>query len=110
MPLLFPTQGTLNDAFLPTLPFGHARPKHESQDASAHSPQSHRYAAWSTVEDIKAKAGSLSGEAQAELRKSSEAIQAKTGKIELYSMKYYATCTLGGLLACVGKIDAIRIN
>lgn len=54
---------------------------------------------------MKAKAGALSSEAQNELKKSSQIVQARTGNIELYSAKYYATCTLGGLLACVGFAD-----
>lgn len=51
---------------------------------------------------MKAKAGALSSEAQNELKRSSRIVQAKTGNIELYSAKYYAACSLGGLLACVG--------
>lgn len=99
MPLLFPTQGTLSDAFSPKLPFGRAESKSElSKESSVASPD--RYATWSPVEDIKSKAGALSEEAATELRKSSQAIQARTGQIELHSAKYYATCTLGGLLAC----------
>lgn len=55
------------------------------------------YSAYSTIED---KAKKLSAEATAEFNKASSAAQAKTGKIELYSGKYYAACTFGGLLAC----------
>ncbi|KAH8775503.1 mitochondrial carrier domain-containing protein [Diaporthe sp. PMI_573] len=55
------------------------------------------YSAYSTVED---KAKKLSAEATAEFNKASSAAQAKTGKIELYSGKYYAACTFGGLMAC----------
>lgn len=101
MPLLFPTQGTLSDAFSTKLPFGQSPPQSELHEQSSNLHSS-RYPAWSTVEDIKAKAGALSNEAQNELKKSSQIVQAKTGTIELYSTKYYATCTLGGLLACVG--------
>jgi solute carrier family 25 (mitochondrial phosphate transporter), member 3 len=36
-----------------------------------------------------------------EFEKASSKVQAKTGGIELYSAKYYASCTLGGILACV---------
>ena len=57
---------------------------------------------WSASEDIRNRAGALSEEAASELRRSSQAVQARTGQIELHSAKYYATCTLGGLLACVG--------
>lgn len=98
MPLLFPTQGTLSDAFSP-LPFG--RTPEPDVPQSLHKSKQDQYPAWSTVEDLKSKAGTLSNEAQTELRKASQTVQAKTGKIELYSGKYYSTCILGGLIACV---------
>lgn len=102
MPLLFPTQGTLSDSFSPRLPFGSAPT--ESQDESSQESSPNRYPAWSTVEDVKSKAGTLSQEAQSELKKASQTLQAKTGKIDLYSGKYYATCILGGLVACVCSV------
>lgn len=98
MPLLFPTQGTLNDAFSP-LPFGRAPEPDEQQ--FLRTSQQDRYPAWSTVEDLKSKAGTLSEEAKTELKKASQTVQEKTGKIELYSGKYYSTCIIGGLIACV---------
>lgn len=55
------------------------------------------------VEDAKDKASKLSAEATKEFEKASSAAQAKTGKIELYSGKFYAACTFGGLLACVRR-------
>lgn len=58
------------------------------------------YSAYSTIED---KAKKLSAEATAEFNKASAAAQAKTGQIELFSGKYYAACTFGGLLACVSQ-------
>lgn len=54
---------------------------------------------------MKSKAGALSNEAQKEIAKASSAAQAKTGQIELYSAKYYAACTFGGLVACVSVQD-----
>ena len=104
MPLLFPTQGTLSEAFSPRLPFGQAAP--EQQHASE-VPSDH-YSAWSTVEDVKSKAGSLSEEARRELNQATQTIQPKRTEIELYSPKYYATCTLGGLVACVGFLALER--
>lgn len=59
------------------------------------------YGAWSTVDDAKAKATKLGTEATKEFEKASSAAQAKAGKIELYSGKYYAACTFGGMMACV---------
>ncbi|KAH7005319.1 mitochondrial carrier domain-containing protein [Fusarium venenatum] len=54
----------------------------------------------SVIEDTKGKAKQLSAEATAEFEKASAKAQAKTGKIELYSGRYYAACTFGGLMAC----------
>jgi solute carrier family 25 phosphate transporter 3 len=58
------------------------------------------YSAWSVQDDVKAKAAKLSDAATKELNKASSAAQAKTGKIELFSLEYYAACTFGGLMAC----------
>ncbi|KAF5653409.1 putative phosphate transport mitochondrial [Fusarium sp. NRRL 25303] len=59
----------------------------------------------SVIQDAKGKAKELSAEATAEFEKASAKAQAKAGKIELYSGKYYAACTFGGLMACAwGKI------
>ncbi|KAG5924960.1 hypothetical protein E4U61_004863 [Claviceps capensis] len=58
------------------------------------------YGAYSMVEDAESKAKQLGAEASKKLDKASSATQAKTGHIELYSGKYYAACTFGGLLAC----------
>ncbi|KAG6142096.1 hypothetical protein E4U12_003764 [Claviceps purpurea] len=58
------------------------------------------YGAYSMVEDAESKAKKLGAEASKKLDKASSATQAKAGHIELYSGKYYAACTFGGLLAC----------
>lgn len=88
MPSLYPSQSSIKDAFSPQNP----------ELTTTTRPSKPRFAAWSASE----KAAALSAEAQAEIKKASAAAQAKTGQIELYSAKYYAACTLGGLLACVG--------
>ncbi|MCJ1342852.1 hypothetical protein MMC31_001041, partial [Peltigera leucophlebia] len=93
MPLLFPTQGTLSDAFSPRMPFG-------SEPSQQQPSPADRYPAWSTVEGGKSNAGTLSKEAQSELRKASQTLQAKKGEIQLHSPQYYAACTFGGLIAC----------
>ena len=59
------------------------------------------YNAWSVVDDAKDKAVKIGNEASKEFEKASSKAQATTGKIELYTGKYYAACTFGGLLACV---------
>ncbi len=73
-----------------------ATPKRTPLQAS-----SELYTTWSVVDDTKNKANALSTEATKEFEKASAKAQAKTGHIELYSAKYYAACTFGGLLACV---------
>jgi solute carrier family 25 phosphate transporter 3 len=105
MPLLFPTQGTLHDVFHPAIPFGR-RPDAPAEAAPTpkRTPlqaRSELYSAWSVVDDAKDKANKLSAEATKEFEKASAKAQAKAGHIELYSAKYYAACTFGGLLACV---------
>lgn len=101
MPLLFPTQGTLSDAFSPRMPFG-------SEPSQQQPSPADRYPAWSTVEGGKSNAGTLSKEAQSELRKASQTLQAKKGEIQLHSPQYYAACTFGGLIACVGSMMVTR--
>ncbi|KAG5929441.1 hypothetical protein E4U42_005908 [Claviceps africana] len=57
-------------------------------------------AASTMVEDTKGRGKKLSAEATKEFEKASSAARARAGHIELYSGKYYAACTFGGLLAC----------
>ncbi|KAL7942244.1 mitochondrial carrier domain-containing protein [Trichoderma barbatum] len=94
----------------------HFYPKAEALKGSFFSPApSHRnsqtmatplqarpelYGAYSVVDNAKEKAAKLGNEATREFEKASSAAQAKAGKIELYSGKYYAACTFGGMLAC----------
>ncbi|KAL2846951.1 mitochondrial carrier domain-containing protein [Aspergillus pseudoustus] len=58
------------------------------------------FPAWSVIEDTKKKADAIGKEAAREFEVVSQKAQAKTGKIEPWSAKYYAACTFGGLLAC----------
>ena len=101
MPLLFPTQGTLHDIFAQSSPIS-KRTSDLSTPKSSYQARTDLYPAWSAVDDMKSKAGSMSNEAQKEIQKASQAARAEAGQIELYSVKYYAACTLGGMLACVG--------
>ncbi len=84
--------------------FGHASPYQTNNNIkrSPYQARSELYSAWDVAEDAKNKAGQLSDAAQKELHKASEIAQAKTGKIELYSGKYYAVrlsthCALSGV-------------
>jgi solute carrier family 25 phosphate transporter 3 len=110
MPLLFPSQDTLHNVFHPAVPFGRPSNPKTSQSQPALKPLQTRpqartdlYTTWSVVEDAKDKANALSAEATKEFEKASAKAQAKTGQIELYSAKYYAACTVGGLMACVSS-------
>ncbi|KAM3420338.1 hypothetical protein BST61_g3619 [Cercospora zeina] len=91
MPSLFPTTSALNATF------GQASPY---QTLPKRKDISYLYTAWDVTEDAKNKATQLSDKAAAELAKASNIAQEKTGKIKLYSGKYYAACTFGGLMAC----------
>lgn len=106
MPLLYPSQDTLHDVFHQAIPFG--RCAVVSQQAASLPPKrtplqarTELFPTWSVVDDAKNKANALSAEATKEFEKASAKAQAKAGHIELYSAKYYAACTFGGLLACV---------
>lgn len=102
MPVSYPTQGALNDVFSTRHPLTRQQPSSLPKEQPLSNAPRPRFMAWSAAEDIKSKASALSDEAQKELQKASATARAKTGQIELYSSKYYAACTLGGLMACVG--------
>lgn len=81
--------------------------KSQQPARTQYQARSDLYGAWSAADDAKAKASQLSDKAVKEFDKASAAAQAQTGRIEMYSPKFYAACTFGGLLACVGLPDAI---
>jgi len=97
---LFPTSSALGATFTPTSPYYKPAPKQISEFPLKRS----LWNAYSVADDAKQKAVQLSDAAAAELEKASHKVQAKTGGIELYSAKYYAACTVGGILACVSQI------
>jgi solute carrier family 25 (mitochondrial phosphate transporter), member 3 len=98
MPINFPPQNTLCEVFGSSTPFSRPKPRPAIRE---HPLQTPIFSAWSAVDRIKDKAGGLSNEAARELEKASSIAQQKAGAIELYSPKYYAACTIGGILACV---------
>ena len=104
MPLLYPTHSTLHTAFAAQTPNAQFGKEPRSSRTTLSKAPAGRFTAWSAADDVKSKASALSNEAQKEIAKASSAAQAKTGQIELYSLKYYAACTFGGLLACVSKV------
>ena len=89
---LFPSSTVLCQAFTPTSPY-------YKPAAPAVEPRQGRpvFTTWSAAESAK----ELSEAAQNEYARASQKAQAKVGGIELYSAKYYAACTAGGLMACV---------
>ena len=100
--MLLPTQSSLSEVFSCIHPLTAAKPRTPTPEPTQTRTSKSQFFIWSVTEDAKSKANTLSEEAQREIKKASATAQAKTGQIELYSAKYYAACTLGGLVACVG--------
>lgn len=100
MSYLYPAQDALRTSFASRSPLG-VRRNGMSARGTPYQGRPELYGAWSVVDDAKGKAEKLSAEATREFEKASAAAQAKAGKIELHSGKYYAACTFGGLIACV---------
>ena len=96
---LFPTPSALGASFNPTSPYYKPAPK----PASEYPLKRSLWSAYSVADDAKQKAVQLTDAAAAEYEKASHVAQKKAGAIELYSAKYYAACTFGGILACVSQ-------
>ncbi|PUU78035.1 mitochondrial carrier domain-containing protein [Tuber borchii] len=90
--LVTPTYATLSAVF-PSTPFSVAVPQ-KTPRLQPSVASLYPYAS------ISEEAKKLGKEAQEEFRHASEATQKKAGKIDMYSPKFYAACTLGGVLAC----------
>lgn len=88
MPGVYPSQEALQSVF--------------AQPAQKNGRQP--FMAWSAVDDVKQKADQTKQAAKHGYEKMSSRAQAKTGKIEMFTPKYYAACTFGGLLACVSRM------
>jgi hypothetical protein len=101
MPISLPTGDVLKNVFPSSNPLTAYRIQSTEPPRTKYQARSELYGAWSVADDAKKKASQLSDAAVKEFEKTSGAAQAKVGTIELYSPKYYATCTLGGLMACV---------
>ena len=102
--MLFPTSA-INEVFSCRHPLTVAGSQEPNPKPLQTKTARAQFSILSVTEDAKSKANALSEEAQRELKKASAAAQAKTGQIELYSAKYYAACTFGGLVACVGIVE-----
>lgn len=99
--MAFPGTGALYSSFSSSNPVTLLQQKTRPPLRSKYEARSELYGTWSVSEDARAKANQLSDKAVNEFDKASAAAQAKTGQIEMYSPKFYAACTFGGLLACV---------
>lgn len=95
MPGLFPDSTAIYNSFLPTSCF------YKPAQPTPHPQKRPIFSAWSAADSVKDKAVELTDNAAKEYNKASNKAQAKVGGIELYSGKYYAACTVGGILACV---------
>jgi solute carrier family 25 phosphate transporter 3 len=101
MPIAFPTSNALANTFSSSDPISAIHQKTLQQPIRTKYQARHElYGVYSVADDVKSKASELSNKAAKEFDKASAAAQAKTGQIELYSPKFYAACTFGGLLAC----------
>jgi solute carrier family 25 (mitochondrial phosphate transporter), member 3 len=94
---LYPSYQTLQQVFGSPVTSTHAQSSLKAKKPTPYQARTDVFAAYSVVDDAKNKA-QLSAEAKKELEL---AIGKKPG-VELYSGQYYAACTFGGLLACVG--------
>ena len=99
---LYPPQETLQGALYSPL---WASTRRRAKPApSPYMARPELYGAFSVAD----KAQKLGAEATKEFDKASAAAQAKAGSIELFSGKYYAACTFGGMMACVRLRTAHR--
>lgn len=99
MSYLYPRQDALQKTFASPAALGQSQHGVKAR-STPYQARPELYGAWSVVDDAKSKANKLGAEATKEFEKASAAAQSKAGKIELYSGKYYAACTFGGLMAC----------
>ena len=86
--------------------FSHPLQRADEHSAGPAPRRRNPFPAWSVIDDPKKSADSLAKEATREFNLASEKVQAKTGHIEPWSPKYYAACTVGGLLACVSSLSS----
>jgi solute carrier family 25 phosphate transporter 3 len=100
---LFPSSETLQRTFVSPYSRGASQTKATASGPTPYQARLDLYPAYSVIDDAKNKAQKLSAEASKEFEAASQKAQAKAGKMELYSGKYYAACTFGGLMACVSS-------
>lgn len=86
--------------------FSHPLQRADEHSAAPTPRRRNPFPAWSVIDDPKKSADSLAKEATREFNLASEKVQAKTGHIDPWTPKYYAACTVGGLLACVSSLSS----
>ncbi|THC98009.1 hypothetical protein EYZ11_002511 [Aspergillus tanneri] len=92
---MLPSESHIVSALAPHYPL----PRVEEYSQSS-STRRKPFPAWSVIDDTKKSADALAKEVTREFNVASEKVQARTGHIEPWTPKYYASCTFGGLLAC----------
>lgn len=109
----FPSQSALHTSFASSTFL--SRPKARAA-ASGSPPAQAIWTTWSAIDNVKDKAEQVKDKAEKatqgaakEYQKASSAAQQKVGGIELYSSKYYAACTFGGILACVSDVQPLLL-
>ncbi|KAL2835099.1 mitochondrial carrier domain-containing protein [Aspergillus cavernicola] len=92
---MFPSGSVIADAFS-----SQSRLSRQPQAPAAQTRRREPFQAWSVIDDTKKTADAFGKEAAREFDVVSQKAQAKAGKIEPWSAKYYAACIVGGLMAC----------
>ena len=103
MPSILPSQETLSGALAPQSPPAKSN-KGLAELTPANKQQRPLFGAWSVIEDVKHAAEKVEKAAAKDFDKASTKVQSKTGHIEPWTAKYYASCTVGGLMACVSML------
>jgi solute carrier family 25 phosphate transporter 3 len=98
---LFPNSDALHNTFGSPYSRVRSQGKPSAGGATPYQARPELYPAYSVIDDAKNKAQKLSAEATKEFEAASQKAQSKAGHIELFSGKYYAACTIGGMMACV---------
>ncbi|PKY08025.1 mitochondrial carrier [Aspergillus campestris IBT 28561] len=96
---MLPPERIVTSVFSSQHPIGRSAERAHRPEAAG-SARRQPFPAWSVVDETKKKADAFAHEASREFDVVSQKAQAKTGKIEPWTPKYYASCIVGGLLAC----------
>lgn len=97
---MLPPQSVILSTFAAQQPL-HQRKAQPTRSEVAVPANREIFPAWSVTEDAKEKARGFTDELSREFNVASQKVQEKTGRIEPWTAKYYASCTFGGMLACV---------